>query len=192
MICFRLGDTYFSFEFAFFAVIALICVFGRGEYILLSLLVCACHEMGHLIVMALAGQSISAVKCTGLGIRIIPQNQKILSVSKEILILLGGAAVNFILAVIFMYSENYTLRIFSAINFVTGIFNMFPYTCLDGGSIILKLLQNIFPYIDCGLFMKILCGIFTALIIALSIYYKFGSMIFYIIAVYLLICEIIR
>ena len=65
----------------------------------MTLVSCALHELGHLVLMTAFGSSPQEIVVYGGGIRITPDNKQ-LSKYHELAVLFGGAAVNFALCLL--------------------------------------------------------------------------------------------
>lgn len=146
MIKFRLFDIDFSLNFTFFAVIAIIEVLSHNLILIFSTS-CLIHELGHITAIYLFSGRIKAVNFSGTGIRIIPDKSRYIAEIYEIIILLAGPCANiffFIFLKIFLPDcEN-----FAILNLSLAIFNLLPFTFLDGGSIISCLLSLLLPDSD--------------------------------------------
>ena len=95
--------------------------------------------MGHIIAMTAIGQPLHSLYFYGAGIKIKADNEKTFSLGKQLFVLLGGSAFNFIVAFIFFAlsdGTNAALPLFSGVNLVIGLFNMLPVGCFDGKRIL--------------------------------------------------------
>ena len=97
----KIKNTTYGISFSFFFVIALvtICSATQTEKLLMTLVSCALHELGHLVLMTAFGSSPQEIVVYGGGIRITPDNKQ-LSKNHELAVLFGGAAVNFALCLL--------------------------------------------------------------------------------------------
>ena len=119
----------------------------------MTLVSCALHELGHLVLMTAFGSSPQEIVVYGGGIRITPDNKQ-LSKNHDLVVLFGGAAVNFALCLLsYMASGG---GFFCQVNFLLGALNLLPFRYFDGGRI-LALLAN-----------GKVCELFRALFILLS------------------------
>lgn len=132
----RFKDTDFGVSFSFFAVTALIflCTGSQTGRILISLMCCFFHELGHLFFMFLFGAKPQGITLYGGGIRITPGSDRLISKTEDIVILLAGCAVNFLAAAV-----SYAFRgldFFCEVNILLGIFNLLPFKYFDGGRVL--------------------------------------------------------
>lgn len=136
----KIKNTTYGISFSFFFVIALvtICSATQTEKLLMTLVSCALHELGHLVLMTAFGSSPQEIVVYGGGIRITPDNKQ-LSKYHELAVLFGGVAVNFALCLL-SYMANGG-GFFCQVNFLLGALNLLPFRYFDGGRI-LALLAN--------------------------------------------------
>ena len=104
----------------------------------MTLVSCALHELGHLVLMTAFGSSPQEIVVYGGGIRITPDNKQ-LSKNHDLAVLFGGAAVNFALCLL-SYMANGG-GFFCQVNLLLGTLNLLPFRYFDGGRI-LALLAN--------------------------------------------------
>ena len=104
----------------------------------MTLVSCALHELGHLVLMTAFGSSPQEIVVYGGGIRITPDNKQ-LSKYHELAVLFGGAAVNFALCLLTYLTNGGGF--FCQVNFLLGALNLLPFRYFDGGRI-LALLAN--------------------------------------------------
>jgi len=143
MIKFRLSDIRFTFDFTFFALFAVLSLF-RFELAITLISACLIHEIGHIIAIYSFNGKISDVHFSALGIKIIPKKSIYLPYCKEIIILFSGPFFNFAFFFISMIISSSLIE-FAYLNLALGVFNLLPFSRLDGGSILLIILENIFP-----------------------------------------------
>lgn len=137
MPSFRLFGTYYiCVDFSFLAVIALAGTSSAPLCMYLCLAACFLHEIGHLVLFRIFGIKITRLTFYFAGMR-IERNCCCLTRFREGVILFGGCLVNFLLFLLFLSSESYPLRLFSAVNLIIGIFNLLPIEMLDGGQLLL-------------------------------------------------------
>lgn len=131
MIRFRWHRIVFQADFSFFAVAALVGLLG-GEGLFLQLfLVCLLHECGHLLALRLFHRKIQQIRFCGAGITICP-GSFYGAYWQDILISLAGPLVNLLFAGILLPS----CQAFGAMHLGLGLFNLLPFRCLDGGSVL--------------------------------------------------------
>ncbi len=93
------------------------------------------HEAGHAAALMLAGGRLSAILFSGLGIKMIPERNSLLTPAKEAFVLAAGPAVNLLtFAVISIGAPGNN---FAVLSLAAAIFNLLPYSFLDGGSLFL-------------------------------------------------------
>lgn len=138
-INFRLFGVKIRVEFTFLLVLTLMLLPTDSVELWRIGAVCAVHEAGHTAALYLSGGSLSEVILSGFGIRMIPVRNQILSSGRSVLILLAGPAVN--LAVFFLdYCTTSCSGSFAMLSLCAGLFNLLPYSSLDGGAILEELL----------------------------------------------------
>lgn len=138
MLELRLKYYCLSFDFTFFAVLALYSLLDRSGYALLFLLACLCHEAGHLFVMKCSGFKVDRVLFYGKGMKIECDEK-----CRTIAVLLAGCTTNFLLAFLFftVYEQNSIQnKIFVTANVLVGLMNLIPIGSLDGENLLRKLL----------------------------------------------------
>jgi Zn-dependent protease len=133
MLKIKLFGIEFGLDFTFAAVVAMFAVLDTTGFALMSLIVCAIHEAGHLVAMAIHKQKPSAIILQGGGIKIAAH----MPFGQSASVLLAGSAANLsVFAVMyavlpFPYTNIYPIM-FAVLNFVIGVFNLLPIGCLDG------------------------------------------------------------
>lgn len=140
MIRLKLGNYLLNFDFTFFAVMALFCCLDSGGFGFMSVSACALHEFGHLIAMKIKREKVSGITFYGGGIKIGREKQ-----SSSVLVILGGIAVNFVLAAVCLFIKSEYMNIFGMINLVIGLFNLLPISCLDGKQLLDLILLKLLP-----------------------------------------------
>ncbi len=121
-------------HFSFLVFNALIFLMRSSHSIFSFYAVCLLHEAGHLIVLRLTGDRISAVDISGAGIVIGTQKGGRVTDKSRLYVLLAGPAANIFLYVLLSicgyHGELLQLTLMAA------VYNMLPYSSLDGGAII--------------------------------------------------------
>jgi len=138
-------DVYFSFPAVAFLTLAVLC--DKRGTVLICLLSSFLHELGHIAVMKITGAKLKAVNFN-LGDVAINADLSMLSYKAEFLVNIGGVAVNFMLSILAfllyaMFKADFFRDLFIS-NILIGAFNFLPVRYLDGGQIILILLQKRF------------------------------------------------
>lgn len=121
-------------DFSFLVFAALIFLMRDGMTILGFFTVCMIHEIGHCLAICLSGGKISSVTLYGTGIIMKPCRSGLFSLKKELFILLSGPAVNIMLYLILKNIGGFEL--FSLLNLGAAVFNLMPYSSLDGGAVL--------------------------------------------------------
>lgn len=140
MICFRLGRLEVQLHWSFLLLVGLAAALPNAPLVLLGLGAAACHELGHLGAMMLAGLPPARLRLSLLGGRL--QSCAFACRRAELLCLGAGPGVNLLLAAAFAAAGSYELRLFSAMNLVLGGFNLLPVQGLDGGRMLGLLLPR--------------------------------------------------
>ena len=99
----------------------------RQGIVLLALLSCALHELGHLLVLRLLGVRVRRLSITAVGAEM--ETDRSLSYGGEILAALAGPLVNLVLALTFCrFSRGW---VFAGLNLVLCCFNLLPVGRLE-------------------------------------------------------------
>lgn len=167
---------YVSYPAVALFTLALIC--DRKGTMFICFVSSILHEIGHIIAMKLTGAKLKSV-CFNLGDVAINADNSNLSYSAEIVITLSGVAVNFLLS-----SLTFTLfslthaELFHGIcisNLLIGAFNLLPVRFLDGGQLILLLLQKRFTPKICERIVNVLTFVFLVPIATTGLIFIFNS-----------------
>jgi len=119
-------------EFSFLVFSAMIFLLRGAETALVFFAVCLIHEFGHAAVLFASGGRLSELIFLGAGIKMLPDRNKIISIRWETAILLAGPLLNII---IFLVLERISHRnCFAMMNLYAAVFNLLPYSSLDGGA----------------------------------------------------------
>lgn len=153
----------FQVEFSFLVFAAMLFLIKDGDVIRKFLAVCLIHELGHAVVLILTGGHLAEIIFSGMGIKMIPE-KSLISIKRETAILLAGPLVN--LGIFFLDASN----IFCIMNLFASLFNLLPYSFLDGGSI-LNLIFGI--KLHGNLVMTIIRAI--PVLLSAVLVFKFGS-----------------
>lgn len=171
MISIRISGTAVRIHFSFLVFNALIFLFRSSSLILAFYTVCAIHEAGHLVAIALCGGSVRAVDLSAAGIRIVTQKGGMVPLRSSIFVLLSGPAANIVVYSVMKLSD--CDGIFPLLNLSTAMYNMLPYYSLDGGALICTLTEGRACERTAFLAMKAL-GILNIALSALAVC-QFGS-----------------
>lgn len=127
-------------DFSFLVFSALIFLVRDGMTILSFFTVCMIHEIGHCLAICLSGGKIASITLYGTGIIMKPCRSGLFSLKNELFILLSGSAVNITLYLILKNVGG--LELFSMLNLGAAVFNLMPYSSLDGGAVLRLLGEN--------------------------------------------------
>lgn len=132
----------------------------QGQLVIITLLCSALHEMGHICALLLFGSYPDEINFGIFGVR-IQQNRYILSDCRQALVILCGPLVNIILFALFLLAdficESRFFLMISAVNLVLGVFNLLPVLPLDGGRILLAVLDFLMSEKTAYKIMRIIC-----------------------------------
>lgn len=132
VICFSLRSVTFLLDFSFFFAAALTAILAGTHFFLLLFCAALLHELGHLLLIFICGHSIRYVHFSSAGILIRPIRCYD-AYWKDLLISAAGPAVNLALGT---WAYLWNMPTFAAVHLALGLFNLLPYSHLDGGSII--------------------------------------------------------
>ncbi len=194
---FKLFGTEIYISVLFGALITVMLLFDKTGIILPLLFAVFMHETGHLFMMWLRGAAPRKIK-------LIPASVQITKAftagyKNDIIILLSGPFVNFLLFGVFYYNylcyENITALYIALLNLIIGVFNLLPIKGLDGGSILYIVLSNRIGVNKAEItlnFISIFWGIvliFAAVV--LTVKGRFNLSL-YIMGIYLLVATLIK
>ncbi|MBO4467707.1 MAG: site-2 protease family protein [Clostridia bacterium] len=141
---FRIFGTQVYVSFLFFAVITVMLAFDRTGYCLPCLCAAAFHEIGHLFAMWISD-------CQPKAIRLVPASVSIISDFPrkkygEFFIALSGPLFNIVLFCSLIINYRMTASEISfkyaVISLVIGLFNLLPVKGLDGGTILMLIIEK--------------------------------------------------
>lgn len=137
MLSFEIKKIKIGVSFSFFAVIAVVLLWqgSSADKLLVILLSCVIHELGHIFAMCLCSVPPQKVIAYGGGIKIYPDKTKMISDYQDILILAAGCLVNLVIACLSLGCKH-ELTYFSSANLFLGLFNLMPLKYFDGGRIL--------------------------------------------------------
>jgi Zn-dependent protease len=163
-------------DFGFPALLAMVLLSGDAQFLLRLLLVCVLHECGHGIAMCLTGAGLQEIRFCGAGVQ-MTAGTAVLSRMKALCISLAGPAVNLLCAAV---SAPET----AMLHLCTGLFNLLPYRCLDGGTAV-----RIFHDSEK---LTIACVILSVLLFLLLLLYHIRNPLLYLMVLYLTVQESLR
>lgn len=121
-------------DFSFLIFTAVVFLLRDGGIILGFFAVSVLHELGHGLALHAVGGKISVLSFWGMGIKMKPQRGRLLSVRDEAAVLLAGPLSNMLLYVAVQLTVGEC--VFGYMNLAAAIFNLLPYSMLDGGSLL--------------------------------------------------------
>lgn len=190
MFEFSFRNVYVAFDFSFFAAVSLLILMGNS-YAVLGLAACIWHELGHLFAMKKSGIRAKRILFYGAGIKIYPDKQFCFTdFGTEFFVLIAGSTSNFLAAILLGMSDIAEIKLFSVINAVIGVFNLLPLQYLDGGKLIVLLINKFCSYPNACLMERYLKWLNVFLIVFVMICFAFvgkGNFTLYITLCYLLI-----
>lgn len=142
---FKLFNIHFHISYYFASILALIISNDQFIISIFFLLTIIIHELGHLICIYVFKITPSDILFQAYGIQIKLDSIYSMSYSKELVILLGGSGLNFIVSAILFYLHKPQLLFFIISNISIGVFNLLPIHSLDGGRIIYIILTLFTP-----------------------------------------------
>ncbi len=158
MIELKLGRTSLRWDFSFFAVLAVFFWLDKTGFGLMSLSICAAHELAHLIIMKAAGITPESVTFYGAGIRITSPETESRSPTVQAAVYAAGCVMNFLLAAA-MFAAG--LESTAAVSLFTGVFNLLPIGEFDGRRLLKLLLIALMKPENVDGMLR-LCGIISA------------------------------
>lgn len=136
---FNLFGVRVKISFMLIATVTLFSFFDREGLFLMALFSAFLHELGHIFATYFCGVEIKELSFSLIGIKMrLKKSLSLVPFSKKIMLLIAGPLVNVILAMIFLA---FSLKVYALINLVTAIFNLLPAKTLDGGKILLDILN---------------------------------------------------
>lgn len=137
----RIKNIYITVSVYFAAVITFAFLFFKNSSILMTLICCILHEIGHLSMIFLCRGSVRKITLGAYGMRIDPVRTLKISPKKEILISLAGPFVNILLlSVGLLLNRNQLVKI----NLILCLFNLIPAGKTDGYTALFNSLILIF------------------------------------------------
>lgn len=170
MIVIKIKGIKISLDIGFLAVIVIL-MLGGGKYYGLTFISCMIHEIGHLIGILLSKEGVKAISFNIFGITIFPYSKKISSFFSDICILIAGPFANIVTVFFSIYLSGGSINIFSVINLVLGIFNLLPFSKLDGGCILILLAESCMKDDKRKYFINLICFLNIFFLMILSVLY---------------------
>lgn len=117
--------------------ISIVAAAGTGRHLAMLFAVCAVHELGHAAALSLSGGHLSGMTFFAAGIKMEQCRSDFLTLKREALVLLAGPAANIFLAAVLAASGETGMMMRYSLG--AAVFNLMPYSALDGGSLVLLL-----------------------------------------------------
>ncbi len=167
-MAFHIKNVRIEITFLFFAMISFVISLKAPANVLITIFSSFLHEIGHLVFLCQTGNYPQCVRLELTGINIIRNIHSSVSIRDEIVISLGGPAVNgFVFAVcciILVFTESVLVLTSACVNLILMIFNLLPVKRLDGGAILYYLLSSFFDMHICTKILNIVSAAFIFLI----------------------------
>lgn len=171
-------------DFGFPAMLAVLCLCADGGFLLRTLSVCMLHEIGHGIAMVLTGAGIREVHLYAAGMQ-MRTSPHLLSKPRELAVLLSGPLVNFLAAcslyLCFGWCDTAVLHL------GMGIFNLLPFSVLDGGSAIACLSEGKPRLLR---MQTVVCCFLSASAVIFALYYGIRNPCIYLMCIYLCVTQL--
>lgn len=146
MLEIKIKNITVEIRFLFFSVLTLFLLLDKTGYCFFLFLAGIIHELGHLLAFFITGYAPEKISFELCGIR-LEKNNYDMSLSKQLIVLFAGSAVNFAVffCLIFTLKSINALSVFAAGHLILGIVNLLPVTAFDGGKILEIILELILP-----------------------------------------------
>ena len=145
---FKIKNIKIKISFTFFALILLLIIFQKTEYLIISLTSAIFHEAGHLLALMYFKTEILEFKISIFGANIKTTVRNQINYFKDIFISFSGPLVNLIISVFSYIFYNICFKkVFFDIyivNLVLALFNLLPFYGFDGGKILQIILKQKF------------------------------------------------
>ena len=134
MISLRISGVRTDIHFTFLLFNAMLFLLRENQTILCFYGGCILHELGHIFAAAAAGISVQKVSLTGTGIIMTAEKNSSVPMKYSLMVLLSGPAVNlFCAGIINLVGGSDS---FAAVNFALCVYNLLPFSLLDGGTLL--------------------------------------------------------
>ena len=141
---FRLADKRVCIGYEAVAALTAVLLLDRQGRVALCIAAAALHELGHLLMMRLCRVRVRGITLRLFDVRIDADNPR--SFRDDLLVTLGGVAVNLSIAAVFIPAGCF----FGYANLALGCFNLLPVSSLDGGRLLILLLARRYDARVCG------------------------------------------
>lgn len=132
LITMRISGVRIDIHFSFLLFNAVLFLLRESQTILCFYGGCILHELGHILAAASAGISVQSVSMTGTGIIMTADKNIAVPAKYSLFVLAAGPLVNlFCAGISFLAGKNPS---FTAVNLALCVYNLLPFSFLDGGS----------------------------------------------------------
>ena len=138
MVKFHIGSLEVSVTFGFLLVFSLLSLSGSHALGFTAIASCVIHELGHCFAAVILNVKIKSLTLWAGGVQ-MEREGRIISLGTELAVLISGPLFNLISAT--FYSLN-GINDAAMVNLSLAIFNLFPYSSLDGGCMIKAVLER--------------------------------------------------
>lgn len=138
MIKLRIHGFSLVVTFGFLFIVCLLSVTDSSAVGFTAAAACIIHELGHCFCAVISNIRIKGIVFWAGGIKMQAES-RLVSFRSELAVLLSGPLFNILFSAIFYFAG---LKEASAVNLVLALFNLLPYSSLDGGCIIAVLLSG--------------------------------------------------
>lgn len=132
MLRFSIFDFRVTVTFGFLFTVCVLLLVGSPAVGFSAVAACVIHELGHCFAAVLLDVKFKGVKFWAGGINIQPES-RIISYGAEITELFCGPFFNVLFCALFIFTGTSSA---AAVNASLAVFNLFPYSSLDGGCIL--------------------------------------------------------
>lgn len=166
------------------AAMTAVLLLDRDNRVIFCFLAALLHELGHLLMMVLCGVSVREIRLRLFDVLIKADEAP--SVRADVLITLGGVAVNFLFAVLLCpVGMKYALP-----HLALGVFNLLPVMSLDGGHLLAIILDRRFAPRTTAITLTITTFVLSVPLMTAGLYVLFSGSCNYsllIISIYLIV-----
>lgn len=175
---FKLFGIYFSVSFPAVAFLSIALIADNKGTFIVCLISSFLHELGHLLALRITGAKIDSVRFN-LGDVAIKADYSKLSSNAEIVVSLSGVLVNLLLSIVGflfwqIFSTEFLLNVIIS-NLLIAAFNLLPVRFLDGGQVILLILQKFLDAFAAEKIVNILTVVFLIPIAIAGFVFVFNS-----------------
>ena len=144
MLELQIKNVTVEIKFLFLGAITVFLLLDKTGFCFLGFLAGIIHETGHLLMFFLTGYAPEKISFELCGIR-MSRTSYDMSIKKQLIVLLGGSVINFIVffALSFSLDSINRLSVFAVGHLILGIVNLLPIKAFDGGKILQILLELI-------------------------------------------------